>query len=306
VITYLGFRLIEGLIARLPRRLAYAVGVGAGTLAFPLLRKQRRALTANLRQVCPQLTPGALRLLAWRNWLNHTKAWIDFFKIPRTDRHRLGRLLVPVGRQHLEAAIARDKGVIAVGAHMGSWELAIASWAAAYGEIGVMVERIEPRRLFEHVFRLRSRMGIRVIPLSRTGARDILRMLADRRLVVLAIDRDILQTGRPFPFFGRVASFPTGPVELALRTGAPLLPVICIRDAQDRYVAIGEAPLFLEPTGDHEADVRAAMEQLLATFERYISMYPDQWHVLEPIWPVATLPPPVTLSSPPAQAAVGD
>ncbi len=48
------------------------------------------------------------------------------------------------------------------------------------------------------------------------------------------------------------------------------------------------------------------MEQILATFERYIKMYPDQWHVLEPIWPVKPVVPVVTIPSPPAQAAVGD
>lgn len=306
MITYLGFRLIEGIIARLPRRLAYALGVVISTLGFPLLRGQRRALEANLRQVCPDLPGPTIRKLAWRNWLNLTKAWIDFFKIPRMDRGKLGTLLVAIGREHLDAAMAHGKGVIAVSPHMGSWELAIASWAASYGEIGVMVEQIQPRRLFKHVQRRRARMGIKVIPLSRTAVRDIMRMLNDRRLVVLAMDRDILQTGRPFSFFGRVASFPTGPVELALRTGAPILPAFCIRDRNDRYLAMGEAPLFLEASADHEADVHAAMTKILAVFERYIRQYPDQWHVLEPIWPVTSLEPSVTLPSPPAQAAVGD
>ena len=147
--TYLGFRLIEGAIARLPRRLAYALGVIASTLAFPLLARQRKALEANLHHVFPELPGPQLRKLAWRNWLNYTKAWIDFFKIPRMDRRRLGALLTPSGLEHLDAAMARGKGVIVVAPHMGSWELAAASWAASFGEIGVMVEQIEPRRLFD-------------------------------------------------------------------------------------------------------------------------------------------------------------
>src|SRR5205823_10820519 len=44
VITYVGFRLIEGIIARTPRRLAYAIGIVTSTLAFPLLARQRKAL----------------------------------------------------------------------------------------------------------------------------------------------------------------------------------------------------------------------------------------------------------------------
>ena len=306
MITYIGFRLIEGAIARLPRRLAYAIGVIISTLAFPLLGRQRRALESNLRHVLPEMAPPQLRKLAWRNWLNYTKAWIDFFKIPRTDRRRLGSLLTPIGLENLDAAMARGLGVIVVAPHMGSWELAAASWAAPFGEIGIMVEQIEPRRLFDHVSALRSRMNIRVIPLSRTGARDIMRMLKEHRMVVLAMDRDILNTGQRFTFFGRPTSFPTGPVEIALKTGAPILPAFCIRDHNDAYVAVGEPPLFLTRSEDHVADVRAAMEQILATFERYIKRYPDQWHVLEPIWPEKPIVPVVTIPSPPAQAAVGD
>jgi len=203
VITYLGFRLIEGVLARLPRRLAYAIGVVTSTLAFPLLARQRKALESNLHHVLPAMPGPQLRKLAWRNWLNYTKAWIDFFKIPRMDRRKLGALLSPMGLENLDAAMASGKGVIVVAPHMGSWELAAASWAASFGEIGVMVEQIEPRRLFDHVSALRSRMNIRVIPLSRTGARDIMRMLKERRMVVLAMDRDILNTGQPFKFFGR-------------------------------------------------------------------------------------------------------
>ncbi len=304
--TYVGFRILEGIIARLPRRLAYAIGVIASTLAFPLLARQRRALESNLHHVFPEMPGPELRKLAWRNWLNYCKAWIDFFKIPRMDRQVLGSLLTKVGLEHLDTAMAAGRGVIVVAPHMGSWELAAASWAAAYGEIGVMVEQIEPRQLFEHVSELRSRLGIRIIPLSRTGARDVMRMLKQHRMVVLAMDRDILNTGRRFRFFGHKASFPTGAVEIALKTGAPVLPAFCIRDANDAYIAIGDAPLFLTPSEDHESDVRSAMEQILAAFERYIKRYPDQWHVLEPIWPAKPLTPAVTIPSPPAQAAVGD
>jgi KDO2-lipid IV(A) lauroyltransferase len=307
MITYLGFRMIEGIIARMPRRLAYALGVIMGTLAFPLLRRQRTALESNLRHVCPELDAGALRKLAWRNWLNYTKAWIDFFKIPRMGRRQLHGLLTAHGWEYLNAAVQRGKGVIVVAPHMGSWELACASWAATYGEIGVMVEQIEPRRLFNHVFGLRSKMGITVIPLSRTAPRDIIRMLKAGHMVVLAMDRDILKTGRPFAFFGKPATFPTGPVELALRTGAPLLPAFSVRDQNDRYIAIGAPPLFPAPTHDHEADVRSAMEQILGAFETYIRRFPDQWHVLERIWPTDQAgTAAVTYPSPPAQAAVGD
>src|SRR5437667_6937536 len=161
VITYLGFRLIEGIIARLPRRLAYAIGVITSTLAFPLLARQRKALESNLHHVLPEMPGPQLRKLAWRNWQNYTKAWIDFFKIPRMDRRRLGGLLTPFGLEHLDAAMARGLGVIVVAPHTGSWGLAAARWAGSCGEIGVMAEQIEPRPLSDHVPRGRSPANLR-------------------------------------------------------------------------------------------------------------------------------------------------
>ncbi|HEY0492537.1 MAG TPA: hypothetical protein VGD57_03625 [Candidatus Dormibacteraeota bacterium] len=306
LITYIGFRLIEGAIARIPRRLAYALGVVISTLAFPLLARQRKALESNLSHVRPDLPSPQVRKLAWKNWLNYTKAWIDFFKIPRMNRAKLTGLLKPIGLENLDLAMASGKGVIVVAPHMGSWELAAASWAASFGQIGVMVEQIEPRRLFNHVFRVRSKMGIKVIPLSQTGARDIIRMLKDGRMVVLAMDRDILNTGQSFLFFGQAAKFPTGPVEIALKTGAPILPAFCVRDQDDSYVAVGGKPLFLTKSEDHAGDVRSAMEDILRTFEGYIKMYPDQWHVLEPIWPDRAAAAPIAMATSPAQAAAGD
>src|SRR5437763_17016406 len=105
------------------------------------------------------------------------------------DRRKLGGLLAPDGLTNRDAAMARGLGVIVVAPHMGSWELAAASWAASFGEIGIMVEQIEPRRLFDHFSALRSRMNIRVIPLRRTQARDIMLMLKEHRQVVLAMAR---------------------------------------------------------------------------------------------------------------------
>src|SRR5438094_7906226 len=102
-----------------------------------------------------------------------------------------------------------------------------------------MVEQIEPRRLFEHVSALRSRMNIRVISLSRTGARDIMRMLKEHRLVVMAMDRDVLNTGQRFTFFGPPTSFPTGPVAIARNPRAPILPGCGSRDHNDAYAPIG-------------------------------------------------------------------
>lgn len=293
---YLGFRLLELIVGAVPRRLAYRLGSGLARLAFPLWRAKREALLANLRHVLPAASEAELRRVAARNLGNSAKAWIDFLQVPHLARARLAQLLATRGEEHLEAALRLGRGVLVVSIHLGSWEIAAASWASQHPPVGLLAEQIQPPRLFERFVRMRSRMGIHVIPLARTALREMLRMLKDNQIVCVAVDRDLLGTGELFRFFDQELSIPTGAVEVALKTGAPILPVVCTRQADDTYLATAEPFFLVEASGDRRQEVRRAVERLLHIFEGQIRAHPDQWHVLEPLWPVRATPLPGDLT----------
>jgi lauroyl/myristoyl acyltransferase len=77
---------------------------------------------------------------------------------------------------------------------------------------------------------------------------------------------------------------PTGPIEVALRTGATVIPSFCVRTEQGGVDAYLEEPLRLERTGDMDRDVRTNTLRFLARLERRLRDHPDQWVVLESIW----------------------
>lgn len=287
---YFGFRILETTVGALPRRLAYRLGAGIGFLAFRLWRAKREALLANLRHVLPSAGEAELRAVAQRNLINSVKAWIDFFQVPRYPRRRLEQLLATQGEDQLEQALRLGRGVLIVSVHLGSWEIAAASWASAHGPVGLLAEQIQPPAVYERFVRIRSSMGIRVIPLARTAVREMLRLLSENRAVCVAMDRDILRTGEPFRFFDATTSIATGAVEIALKTGAPILPAFCLRQPDDTYLAVGEPFFVINSTGDRRRDVHAGIERLLRIFERQIRAHPDQWHVLEPLWPATPRP----------------
>jgi KDO2-lipid IV(A) lauroyltransferase len=108
-------------------------------------------------------------------------------------------------------------------------------------------------------------------------------------------DRDIEGPKARLPFFGEEATIPTGPIELALRTGATVIPSFCIRTEQGGINAYLEEPLEMERTGDMERDIRVNTLRFLARVERRLREHPDQWVVLESIWDGA----PPRLESPP-------
>jgi lauroyl/myristoyl acyltransferase len=284
MIEYRAFRSMQWLVERLPRRLGYALAVMVARFAFLFARRPRAKLEANLRMALPDVTPGRLRQLVWHNFRNHAKAYADLMRLPVARVEDLRQLLHVQGTEHLEAARARGRGVLVVSAHMGSWEVAAAIWSATVAPVSLFAEELEPRELYEWYRGTRARLGISVLPLTRSGLRQVLQALDNQEMVVTAIDRDILGTGIAVDFFDRPARIPEGPAAIALRKGTPLLPVAVYRLPDDTFQAVGYPPIFAEPTGDRQADLRRVTGELVARLEEIIRAHPDQWHMPHSIW----------------------
>ena len=283
MIQYRAFRTMQHLVERLPRPLGYALAVMVARFAFLFARRARSALECNLRVVLPEVADRKVRKIAWRNFRNHSKAYADLMRLPIARVEDLAGLLHVEGVEHLEAARTRGKGVMVISAHMGSWEVAAAIWSSTIAPVSLFAEELEPRELFDWYRRTRARLGISVLPATRSGLRKVLEALDANEMVVTAIDRDMLGTGLEVEFFGRPARIPEGPAAIALKRGTPLLPVCVLRNPDDTYQAIGSPPIFAEPTGDHQADVRRVTKKLVRHLEEIIRAHPKQWHMPHPI-----------------------
>ena len=97
-------------------------------------------------------------------------------------------------------------------------------------------------------------------------------------------DRDIEGPREAMLFFGKTALMPTGPIEVAIRTGAPVIP--CFSARRGKYGIEGwvEEPLMLRRTGDTHADVVAGTREYIERLERRLREDPGQWAVIERIW----------------------
>jgi KDO2-lipid IV(A) lauroyltransferase len=167
---------------------------------------------------------------------------------------------------------------------MGSYEVVSAIWSATITPVSFFAEELEPRAMFEWYRGTRARLGISVLTLDMGGIRKVLQALRDEEMVVTAIDRDIVGTGFPMPFFGRLAPIPLGPAAIALRTGTPILPVCVYRLPDDTYQAEAAPLVFAEDTGDPRADQVRATQEVLRQLENFIRRHPEQWHVPHAIW----------------------
>jgi lauroyl/myristoyl acyltransferase len=80
------------------------------------------------------------------------------------------------------------------------------------------------------------------------------------------------------PFLGESRRFPTGPVNLGLVTGAAVLAIFCVRDVAGRLHLIISPRLTLGRFVSKESAVSSMVEEYADLVERYVRMYPEQWH----------------------------
>jgi lauroyl/myristoyl acyltransferase len=281
---YRAFKAVQSIVERLPRPWAYALAVIAARFAFWFSPLALPRLEYNLSIAFPEMSQRELRRTAWLNFRNHGKAYADLMMLPRTQVTAMRPLLKVQGMEHLEAARALGKGVLAVSCHMGSYEVVSAIWSSTLAPVSLFAEVLEPRPLFEWYRDTRARLGISVLPLNLGGMRKVMQALHDQEMVVTAIDRDITGTGYVMPFFGRPAPIPLGTAAIALRTGTPLLPVCVYRLPDDSYMAEAAPMVIAQNTGDKRADEVRVTQELLRHIEGFIRGHPEHWHVPHRIW----------------------
>jgi lauroyl/myristoyl acyltransferase len=118
-----------------------------------------------------------------------------------------------------------------------------------------------------------------VVPLSGSlaYARLLERRLRDNRIVTIRCGDEGSRTTE-VPFLGRRLRLATGPLSLALRTEAALLPVFTIQRPDRSFEVIVESPI--ERVRPHER--RAVVEELARSYgtllESYVLRHPVLWH----------------------------
>ena len=273
---------------RVPVRVLYAVAAAGGTLAWYASPSLRGVTRDHMRHVYPATTPRPTIDAAARGVVRSAfYYYVDFARYATLGPDQTFDFIDSIdGMEHLFEAYDRGRGLILASAHLGNAEFIVQALAPML-DLVVLTEPLEPPALHEFVHEKRGQSGMRFIPADRTGIREALRQLRRGGILGMLLDRDVLGTGEPFPFFGERAPIPRGAVELAWNTGAAIVIGFVLRTRPGRYrITIQEVPVPTRKhgSGDRATDIEVGMRRLVDILEDGIRMAPNQWFPLSPIW----------------------
>ena len=135
--------------------------------------------------------------------------------------------------------------------------------------------------MVEHV---RTICGNVLIPKGGSGKR-IMELLKDNHLIGILSDQNVAAREGVFvDFFGRPACTGVGLAILALRSGAPVLPVFMARQKSGKYKLILKPLVEISRTGDYEKDLLENTQRFTKIVEEIVREYPDQWFWIHQRW----------------------
>lgn len=176
------------------------------------------------------------------------------------------------GREHLDRALARGKGVIVLHAHAGSFMLPIAALSlygypytqfAARGLPPAELANANPEALANNWWQANARskreenedrLPARFMSFA-TPTRELFRRLGRNELVALAFDGRVGQKWVRTGLLNRSALLTPGPYRLAASTGAAIVPTFCRTPGDEPSICQMGAPLF--PDGRRWQDLMA-------------------------------------------------
>ncbi len=270
--------------AGIPPGLNHRVGTALGELAYWILPGRRRVALTNLALALGSELNSRLRAAVARATFHHLgvttlECCRLFFGPPGA---MLGRVRVE-GVEHIKAALAEGRGAFYLGAHYGNWELLAASHVLAGYPVSVVVRPLDNPFLEALLARGRERGQVRQIP-KRAAVRGVREALTRGECVGIMLDQDAGRHGTFVPFFGRPASTSRTLAVLALRTGAPVVPVFIRRLPAGDHEITMEPAIPLVRTGQRDRDVEINTARFTEAIERHVRAHPEQWFWVHRRW----------------------
>jgi len=270
----------------LPGPWIYGFAQGLATIGYYIARKQRKIALESLNiafgeekslKELEQIYKDCLTFIA--------KGGVELIYLmdrPGLLKHRVHLS----GKQHLDSALAKGKGVILVSAHFGNFPLLLARLSLeGYKAAGIM-RQMRDSRVENFFLAKRNKLNIKTIySQPRKACVDTsIQSLRNNELVFIPIDQNFGTGGVFVNFFGMKAATATGPVILAQRTKAALVPCFILRQKDDTHKIVFEPEMQLEEKDTPHETIIYNIQKLTNIIEAYIRKYPAEWGWVHRRW----------------------
>jgi len=282
-LEYVSVRIVDSIVSLMPMRTVRAFGAALGGLAYAIDSGHRRIALDNLAAAFPARSESERRAIARVMFAHFGSLLFELLKFGTYTPEQMVAAVDVDGLEHARQAYDQNRGVLFFTGHFGYWEIHALAQPLISHPISVLARPLDNPYLHAMLERIRTRTGNSVI--YRQGAvRKVLRELAANHGVALLIDQHLHTPDAVYvDFFRRPAATTSALAALALRTGAPVVPVFALPSPGGRYRLVYEHHVD-PPLADTPDAVREFTQRCTDILEMYVRRHPELWLWMHRRW----------------------
>ena len=216
--------------------------------------------------------------------INYVKYWLETLWLTKDNFYnKIFKNVNIVNEEYIKNL--KNEGIIFALPHVGNWEMAIPVGKSINLDLIAVAEPLSNHYVLNWFKNLREELGCKIIigGKGQNTFNTLMKELNSGKHICLLSERSINKTGVGVEFFNNLASFPKGPVALALQTQLPIVPTTFLK-IDNKYSLVFEKPFYV-PLFDNEAiSIQQGLKTLSKSFEKLISLNPNEWHSIQPVW----------------------
>lgn len=277
-------------MARIPLSAALAIGSALGWFYGSVIRYHRRDALDALRRSYPEKTGREIQSIINRMYNNLGMNQFELLRLAGGAIDETNDRITVVGKEIVDQALQRGKGVIIMSAHFGNWDfLPMFSAKKQRYPVTIISKEIKNKTINSIWMLMRKQVGVNIIP-NHNSARASLRVLRRNELLGFILDQNRPRDAGIFvDFFGRPACTSPGLAILSAQAQAPVVPVFIHRTSDGNHLL--QVFPMLEPPPDREpGTVHKATQEYTKIIEDQIRQHPEQWIWLHRRWKTLPLP----------------
>ena len=282
-LEYVAVVMVRAVTSIMPYPLLWLSGTAIGYIFYVCDAKHRRVALENLAAAFPRRSAAERRAIVRAVFAHFGRLLFEFLKFSTLSAENILSRVEFDGEERVRLAYGQGKGVLFITGHFGFWELHAVAHPLRFEPIGVLARTLDNARLNALLEDIRQRTG-NVVIYRQGSIRKVMRMMSDKHGVAILIDQHI--TGADavqVEFFERSAATTSAVAAMALRTGAPVVPVFALPLGKGRYRLIYEHPVE-PPAQDSQDAVREFTQRCTDVLEMYVRRHPDLWLWMHRRW----------------------
>jgi KDO2-lipid IV(A) lauroyltransferase len=275
---------LKSFIAQIPKNQLLFFGKMLGNLLYYLAAPQRRVVRRNLQFSHIESSPQQIQSFAKRIFQHFGITILELLQMTCFSQKELLANLHIENKEILAEALARQRGIVLVSAHLGNYEMAWQYVPCYFGrQIVGVAKKMRNVRLDRFIHQIRTRFGNRI--LYKKGALpEMVQTLRQGEIVGILMDISRRFEGVEVTFLGRRATATPAAALLGIRCKSPIIPAFCHRNGNGKLIVCVEHPIEIQRTKDLRFDLQKNTQLITDRVEQALRNYPEQWNWMLKRW----------------------